>query len=407
MTQEKLHHLFGGSTSKMWKNCWGWASLVSTLPHEEAGEAADLGTALHTGLLERKMQGEVDVLTIGRTDKLHYRDIPNWPEAEGPAMAVEFWNDVFNKALEGFITGKQILIEKKLMLFPDKDAGGTADIVILYYNDKGKLVGTVGDLKTGFHRVEPTEEQLLFYLAALYLRVKEKGKEIEEFHSFVWQPTHEEKYTTAKFTKKQVLSAVTAYEKAIAESYKEKPKFKVGSWCTWCKAKAVCKQYSKHIEKRMELATVNNKLPTVEHLSDEVLLQLFTHADDIESYLSEVRKWIIKRAQSGNPVAGTKLVEGVSRRTWKDELLAEQALTEAGINPMTQKLLGITAIEGMLKNLHQKEKVAEIMYPLTVRNPPPPKVTLTSDPRPAVKLTAPGSQLADADWEDKSMNATF
>lgn len=386
--ESKVHHLYGGSTAKYWSNCYGWAALVSTLPSQPAGQAAIKGTALHTGVLERKAIAEIEYLRTGKKTEVKYDDIPAWP-LEGEELANQFWQAMWVNVLEEFLTGKVVYIEKKLMFSEEQDSGGTADVVVLYHNDKGKLVGVIGDLKTGYHRVEPSEEQLLFYLAALYLRFKEKsGKEVEEFKSFIYQPSHSEPYTEHTFSKATVMKAIKKYEKAILESKKPKPKFKTGDWCKWCRAQAVCKAYSDHLGKQMDLAVAESKLPAVEHLPDETLRNIFMYGDQIENYISSVRKHIIHRFTVGEPIEGLKVIAGVSKRRWKDEVTAEITLKDAGINPMTEKLLGITAVEAMLKNTGlSKEQIAYTMSTITEKPAPAPKVVSADDPRPAIELS--------------------
>lgn len=386
--EEKAHHKFGGSTAKYWANCYGWVKLMETIPYEPAGAAADKGTALHTGILERKTHSEINYIRTGNRLPIVYDDIPNWP-IDGAEIAEAFWKSVWVEVLEEFLTGKVTYIEKKLMYSVEEDSGGTADFIVMYHNDKAQLVGCVGDLKSGFVRVEPSEEQLLFYLTCLYLRAKEKGKEIEVFKSFVYQPSHVKPYTEHYFKKSQILKAVDKYQKAINESKKENPKFKVGDYCRWCKVQSKCKAYNKHLGKQMDLAVTDNKITEVEVLPDETLRNIFVYADRIEGYLSAVRKEIISRFAQGKPIEGLKIVAGVSKRKWKAEEFVEETLAAHKINPIVtqKKLLGIGAVEGMLKKAGKsKEDIQAIMYTVTEKPPAPPKITTVDDEREAITL---------------------
>lgn len=398
---EKLHHLFGGSTAKYWANCHGWAALTSQLPKEEAGPAAARGTALHTGVLERYTAAWIAHLTNGTPVNVSYDDIPDWPADEGPEIAGAFWMSFFQEVLEGIITGKQIYIEKKLMFSEAGDAGGTADVIVLHYNDKAQLVAWVGDLKTGYHRVEPDEEQLLFYLAALYLRVKEKGKEIDVFRSFIYQPTHSQAFSAHTFSKNQVLKAVKKYEKAIAEARKEKPKFKAGDWCKFCRAQACCKAYAKQLEKTMDLAVVDNKLPPVETLPDEVLVTLWTYEDKFKAYFKAVKKRIIERFVANQPIKGLKVVEGVSKRRWlaDEEAVIGVLRAKYGIEPTKQVMMGLGDVKNLLKEKGLKPKMAdEAIAPLTEKPRGQPKVTTEDDPAPPMQLDSGTNLLEEAEY---------
>ena len=131
------------------------------------------------------------------------------------------------KFLRSLLLGRQFTSKKKLMLFEDLDAGGTADFIALWYNDKGKLTAALGDCKFGRVKINPDDEQLKFYLAALNKLVRNKGKEIEEFISFVYQPESYGKFHKHTFTKSEILRQSRNMKKRFSNPEK-KPKFKVG-----------------------------------------------------------------------------------------------------------------------------------------------------------------------------------
>jgi len=402
MTQEKQHHLYGGSSSYIWSNCYGWASLVKGIPEEPAGVQAERGTALHAGVLEVKAQGEIDHLVKGTDKNFDYSNIPNWP-SEGPELADEFWTLVWEKVLEQFVTGKTIYIEKKLMLFPDLDAGGTADFIVLYYNDKGKLVAVLGDCKFGKVRVEPDEEQLKFYLAALNKIVREKGKQIDEFRSFVYQPSHHEPFTEHKFTKSEIEKAEARYEKAIVESKKDNPKFKVGEHCMYCKAQGRCVAYKKHLEKEMEMMLVRNneavQFAPIETLSDETIVKIVSFGDKITKYINNVKKEVMLRFMHGGKVEGLKVVEGRSKRVITKPEHAAAELTKLGANPWKDpELKGLKALEVELvsKGIPKKDAV-KIVDSFTEIPPGKPKITTADDPNKDYQFTTASSLLEEYD----------
>lgn len=391
---DKTHNLFGGSSAKHWANCYGWASLVKDLPYEEPGDAAKRGTALHTGILERKVLSEInhriDGSDVVPNTPASYRDIPDWP-ADGIILADEFWQLVWKEVLEEFITGKKIHIEKKLMLFPDLDSGGTADFIAMYYNDKGKFVAVLGDCKFGRTYVEPSDEQFKFYLCALNKVAKDKGKNIDIFESFVYQPEHEPVFRRHTFTKSEIERAEVKYLKAITESKKEKPKFKVGDWCTWCKAKAKCEAYTNHLDKEMELAVIRNKeLGTVNFIDvattpDEILEKIHLFKHKVEDLFSRVDKEIILRIAARTYTGDLRCVEGTTKSKFTDPEDTAMVMEAHGVNPYNEpKLVGIGDMKGRLmetKGITKKEAEA-IVAPLTSKPGGPPKITTKDDPKP-------------------------
>lgn len=412
---EKAHHVYGGSTAKQWANCYGWASLVKELPPEEPGEKAKRGTALHTGVLERKVLSEINHRLHG-TDVIpnvpaSYKDIPDWPE-EGIVYAHEFWTWVWSNILEEFITGKKIYIEKKLMLFPDLDAGGTADFITMYYNDKGKFVAVLGDCKFGRIPVAASDEQLKFYLTALNKAAKEKGRQIDEFKAFIYQPDVEDGESPFKehtFTKSEIERAETKYLKAITESKKEKPKFKVGDWCTWCKAKAKCAAYTKHYDEQMELTVIRNRdLNTVNFIDvavteDDVLEKIHLFKDKVLDLFKKVDKEIIHRIMNKTYTGKLKCVDGTTKSKFTDPNKVIEVMTAHGVDPYNDpKLLGIGDMTKRLQAATNKTKkeADAIIKPLTSKPPAPPKLTSIDDPRPDYQFTAGTVIDIDSDSED-------
>lgn len=404
---EKEHHLYGGSSVKYWSNCYGWASLIQALPVEPPGKAAKRGTALHTGVLEVKTQGEINKLLFGEEPNFLYDSISDWPE-EGQELADEFWEFLWKEILEEFITGKTIYIEKKLMLFEDLDAGGTADFIALWYNDKGKLTAALGDCKFGRVKINPDDEQLKFYLAALSKLVRNKGKEIEEFISFVYQPESYGKFHKHKFTKSEIVKAEQKYEKAILESKKEKPKFKAGDWCEYCKARGNCPTYTKHVDKQMELMVLRTQetvqFAQVETLSDEIIAKVVLHGDKLVNQIEAIKKEAFIRMIGGHKIPGLKFVATSGRRSLKDSAETVNGLIELGIEPYQQKLIGIGEAKKRIKEVGslKGKEIDKFLDSISEKSEPPPKITSADDPRPEIQIRNPSDLLIGLDESEDS-----
>lgn len=388
---DKQHHLFGGSTAKYWTNCYGWASKAKDLPYEKPGKKAERGTALHKGVFEMYTQNEINKLLKGEAVPLDYDSIPSWPK-EGPVLAEEFWNLFFTEILEGFITGKQVYIEKKVMFDAALDAGGTADIICLGYNDKGKLCCDLGDGKFGDTVVHPDEEQFLFYLVCINIAARQKGKVIDVFRSFVYQPSvFPNELRRHTFTRSEVEKAERRYLKAIAEAKKETPKFKAGEHCEWCKLRGGCTAYAKERENEMELMVLRNtdintvNFKQVETLPDDVLAKIHLHKAKLIDYLGAVDKEIFYRFMNKQPVAGLKIIASNGRSSFKDEQQTAEVMKAHGVEPYKPApLLGIGDMTGALmaaKGIKKAEAKA-IIDSLTHKPEGKPKITTADDPRP-------------------------
>lgn len=406
---EKEHHLYGGSTAKYWSNCYGWAGKMALLPFEEPGDAAKRGTALHTGILEQRVKGEIEHRLQGTPVVTNYEAIPHWP-AEGESLSDEFWEILWDKVFEGFITGKQIYIEKKLMFSKELDSGGTADIIVLYNNDKGKLVAKLGDCKFGRVPVAASEEQLKFYLTCLNMIAREKGKIIDEFHSFIYQPEDFPSYKPHKFTRSEIEKAESKYLKAIAESKKENPKFKVGDWCEWCKLRGTCATYTKHLDSEMEMTVIRNReigtveFRPVETVPDEILVKINDFGEKLTRYISAVKKEIILRFANGKPVAGVRIVEGTTKSRIRDELEAAEGLKALGVNPFKEpelKGLGDLTKELAAVTGQKQAEAKKVVYGFTFKPEGPPKITTLDDPKPDYVFRDPGALIAGLDEDSE------
>ena len=401
---EKLHHTFGSSTAKHWVNCYGWASITSMLPQQEAGEAADTGTALHAGTLERYVKAKLHELETGEVLEVKYYDIPNWPK-DGHLFAEHFWMTIWTRVLEQLLTGKRICIESKLMLFPDQDSGGTGDIVVYYHNDKAQVVCVVGDIKSGRVRVEPSGEQNKFLLAGAYLRAKEKGIEIDVFKSFIYQPSHSEVYTEHTFTKNQILTAIKKYQKAITESRKDNPKFKVGDHCEWCKAQGVCKAYHTHMKKDAAVVLSGSGFPIVETLAEEELVKINALSEDVTSYFKKVKEAIVSKFMHGTAgdylKQNLKLVQGLGHRAWIDESKAIDTLETFGIRATETQIIGVPEAESRLKassEVGMKPKdIYNVISSLTLRPKAAIRLVDINHKEPAMAIQPAGSLLSSVE----------
>jgi len=266
----------------------------------------------------------------------------------------------------------------------------------------------VGDLKTGYIKIPPDYEQLLFYLCAANKLLEQKGTKVEVFKTFVFQPDRVgndlifgNAYKEAKFTPAKVRTISKRIDKALVDLKKAKPKFKVGKWCTYCKVKAVCSTFNNDIEKRMDLVEVGDKpLPMVEGLDDQTIVKWLKYSDIIEDYIQSVRKYALGQLVSGREIEGLKLVQGSSRRRWADEEDAARVLELSGVDPWSKKIIGIGEAEKILKVLGKDKRViAYLMERITEKPEGKLSVAVDEDSRPAIAVELPGSLLGSVEEE--------
>ena len=80
-------------------------------------------------------------------------------------------------------------------------------------------------------------------------------------------------------------------------------------------------------------------------LSDNEIEEILLKADDISSYLNDIKDFAVAKALDGKKWINFKLVEGRSTRKFIDEGSVINVLKENNINPYDTKLRSITDIE--------------------------------------------------------------
>lgn len=209
---------------------------------------------------------------------------------------------------------------------------GTADLVAVQElaNTDGHML-TIGDLKTGRHRVEAKEnKQLMLYALGVYRRLKRRYNitvvRLVIFQPYAggaseWDISVEGLELFAKFAQKRALLALDAY-------FRGKKNLKASDFrpsvdgCQWCRFSEQCAARTK---------TVNSVL--AEELEDDFALELtpeqlaaeYEKLPLLRQHIDKVERAMAAVLHSGKKVPGYKLVEGrPGNRAWKDaEKVAE------------------------------------------------------------------------------------
>ena len=156
------------------------------------------------------------------------------------------------------------------------------------------------------------------------------------------------------------------------QALKGEGEFAYGPWCKWCKAKAVCRK----------LAGVTTELAKHEFaeantLSDDEVNDVLSKIEPLTLWVKAVQDYALQRALSGHKWKDWKVVEGQSKRKYKDEAQVAETVIAAGYDPYEKKLMGLTA----MKKLLGKEKFAELVEGLTVKPKGKPELVSKDDKR--------------------------
>ena len=364
---DRGHATLGGSSALRWTNCPGSVFYIKELPPQATTEAATEGTEAHE-LAEKVLKNFLDHKVDG-VDLM----IPAHDDADMLDAAIAYKDAIWTKVLEEMITGKAYGVEDQVTLDKDLEMFGYIDFWAVYIDDHGKRTGVIADFKYGFNKVSVEKNaQLAFYSCALREEMRSHGKDLDRVRAIIFQPRAYgcDPYKETQFTAKQLDEWKKKFYKAANSIFVEKkPTYKVGEWCRFCPAQAVCAKYNKELTAKTALKFADRSidvLPTPDRLSDEQLVNILRNAEAIESFVSSCKKYAMARHIEGKPLTGMKVVETKGRRKWLDnEEEVIKSLKALGLTEITkEKLKGIGDIEKQAKLLPNKDNVLRGMASL-------------------------------------------
>ena len=183
--------------------------------------------------------------------------------------------------------------------------------------------------------------------------------------------------------------------KQIAElAYKGKGEFKAGSHCKFCKAKAECKERANY---NLELVDKYNFEADV-FLAPEEIADILFKADDIQSWIKDIKEYALNEATKGVKYPGFKLVEGRSNRQYKDKAEVVKVLQDNGYQDIykPQELKGITDMTKLLG----KKNFETILSDLVIKPQGKPTLVPMSDSRPELLSTDSAKEDFKEDLEE-------
>ena len=283
------------------------------------------------------------------------------------------------------MTGKAWGIEDKFTLNHHLQMFGYIDFWAVYISDQAKRTAIIIDFKSGHHTVPAKKNaQLAFYGAALRAEMKAAGKDIDVVRCAIYQPKDEaEPYKEVRYTAKQMDNWEKKFIQAANQILvTQRAPFKVGDWCHFCPAKAICKHYAETLSATAALQLINPDkvvLPAPETLPDETLFRLVMKGDEIIDYIKAVNAFVVGRHQRGQPIQGLKVVKSTPRRKWNDnEEEIGEALKTLGVeDPFQKKLKPLTAIEKIVGKESLRTFVGQTVSSLILVE--------EADPRPAIE----------------------
>jgi len=300
------------SSASRWIACPASARLSLKVPKEESGEAAQIGTAIHS-LAETCWQLDQDPMDyVGKT-------------IEGIVITKE--NAEFALAHVRMVAGLEaelgtVKVEQFGVAFSNDlvRVAGTADVVAF---NEDKSILEIADLKTGRQWVDADSAQMKIY--ALGVLKKYLSHSFEIIRLTILQPQTGDNRThimTAtelhEWADNVLMPAVNAAIKSTTEPTPSKDA------CQYCPAKMICPAQTKALAEVPVTADVTTLTP--DQVSD-----LLDKAELVEDFIAALRKQATKTLTEGGVLRGWQMAPKRATRAWTNDIAAMKVLLEMGV----------------------------------------------------------------------------
>lgn len=404
---DREHAELGGSSAHRWLHCSGSVLLSRKIEERPASEAALEGTRLHE-IAEVEGKKLISYFRDGtHTVSNNFDDGEHEEPYDYGAHEEEAINVVitalYEKILNKQLTGKIIGTEAELIVDARFDMKGTADFWGVYRDKFGKRAGFIVDYKFGYSPVEAKKNaQLAFYAVGLLKWVRSQKKDLDYIDVYILQPKVSTEPLTDRITVKQLESWDAKFIEAARKIYVEKRfVYKVGDWCEFCPAKAICPKFLDVTGKKLSidlLEVENVSFDEPETLDMETVEQLVLNLEVVQNYLNQCKTYLIQQLKGGYISKAVKIVDGESRRGWKKNKTEAiiKYLKKLGIKePTAAELKNIGTIQKELSSLIRQNRklkgeplknyVKELLSKATEHGKASYKLVPITDKRPPVK----------------------
>ncbi len=362
------HALLSPSSSSRWTKCPPSARLCEDIKDETSFFAAE-GTDAHT-LCEYKVNTAFGITTENPVPNLTYYN------EEMESCADEYAAFVLECFERDKAAGKdpQVFTEQRLDISRYvPECSGTGDCILIADTSLHII-----DFKYGQGVKVSAEENTQMMLYALgALEMFGSLYEVQDVLMTVFQPRLANISTYAMQSDELIGWAEAYLKPRAALAFKGEGEFCSGSHCRFCKVRATCR---KRAETNLELARYEFVEPA--QLSDEEIAEVLAQADELATWVSDIKGYGLSVLQRGGSLPGFKLVAGRSVRKYTDESSVAATVKDAGFDPYDHKVLGITAMTKLLGRSRFQELLGSFIYK------PQGKPTLApeSDTRPAISI---------------------
>ena len=365
----RAHARLSASGAHRWMACPGSVALEEEIP-ESTSDFAEHGTAAHE-LAERCLIDDVQADHFAG-------QLFNGFEADNEMVeAVQVYLD-YVRALPG-----TRFVEQRVDFSPwVPDGFGTCDYLVIDGNK-----ATVVDLKYGRGvRVdaERNPQAMLYALGAMndyeYL-----FDEIEAFNLVIVQPRLDHISEWEVSRDELLLFGEEAKARAEEVSKEKAPLHPGETQCKFCRVKGTCRALAEHnlslISEGFSSIEEPLKLRDVTRLTNQDISTILPKIKQVTDWVRAVEAYAHAELEQGHEVPGYKLVEGISKRAWRDEEEAEKALRDIKLRVadiLTKKLVSPAQVEKLLGKKHP------LLAKHVIKPAGKPVIATESDKRPAI-----------------------
>lgn len=413
------HAELSASSSSRWLNCTAAPRFEDNFP-DETSEYAEEGTLAHQ-FSEVAAQYNFDLITKRKKnsqikklqkDPLYKDEMLTTSEiyaqylfdksltfAQKPYEALEVRVDFSDYVPEGFGTCDCIMI------------GGDTLHITDYKHGKGVPVSAEGN-----------SQMRLYALGALKKYSPIFGDSIKKVSMAIVQPRITEDVSEEALTVEQLIEWGNWVKPIAEKAYYGMGEFHSGSWCRFCKGKAVCKARAENytaledfkdfdIEGKLSEADVlagedaiclGAEVPGV--LSDAEIGDLLIRGAELVQWYGDLKSYALGAILDGKEIPGWKAVEGKSERAFTDENAAIQKLKDSGYEEeklyKPKEALSLSNLEKLVG----KKKFAELVGEFITKPHGKPTLASENDKRAAyspasvdfAEVTADGTKAAES-----------
>lgn len=367
MAPDKEHATWSASATERNWNCPGALALTMDLP-ETTSEPADWGTVAHEIAEKCLRNGHSAEDFFGKVMKGKQFEFEVDDEmVECVTEYVVYVRTQWAKARSGKHKSAPLIIEQRFSLdalTPPFDAGGTADAVIYYPDDK--LLEVI-DLKTGKGGTVEVNDNKQLRTYALGALLSNKGLDVMTVKSTIVQtrkPHKDGRIRSETFHVADLLEWTGELLAAMRRSAEALESMDGPAWnatyltpgdhCakTFCKARGFCPALQKKVYDAASVWFDDQDKPRLanspDSLSPEAIAQALDAADMIDGWINAVRAYAHAQAESGATIPNYLLVQKIGRRAWTNEGEAISRLVAAGHDPYTKKPVSPAQAEKLL-----------------------------------------------------------